>query len=227
MRCASTVVRLGGGPPAPVERTCARSQGSRSGVPLRPWSACGPATVVFDSSLTAYDFGPAHPMSPIRVDLTMRLAARPRRARPAARWCRRRSPTTTLIATVHDARADRRGARAPARTRTRSRSTTTASAPTTTRCSPTCTSAAAHVVGASLEAVRQVWSGESLHSANIAGGLHHAMPRPGERLLHLQRRRGRHPAGCSTRAPSGSRTSTSTCTTATASRRSSTTTRGC
>ena len=36
--------------------------------------------------------------------------------------------------------------------------------------------ASAHVVGASLEAFRQVWSGESLHSVNIAGGLHHAMP---------------------------------------------------
>jgi acetoin utilization protein AcuC len=36
--------------------------------------------------------------------------------------------------------------------------------------------ASAHVVGASLEACRQVWSGESLHSVNIAGGLHHAMP---------------------------------------------------
>ena len=36
--------------------------------------------------------------------------------------------------------------------------------------------AAAHVVGASLEAFRQVWSGESLHAANITGGLHHAMP---------------------------------------------------
>ena len=37
--------------------------------------ACsGPATVVFDASLTEYDFGPAHPMSPLRVDLTMRLA---------------------------------------------------------------------------------------------------------------------------------------------------------
>ena len=35
--------------------------------------------------------------------------------------------------------------------------------------------AAAHVVGASVEACRQVWSGESLHSANITGGLHHAM----------------------------------------------------
>ena len=30
----------------------------------------GPACVVFDPTLTDYDFGPAHPMSPIRVDLT-------------------------------------------------------------------------------------------------------------------------------------------------------------
>ena len=36
--------------------------------------------------------------------------------------------------------------------------------------------ASAHVVGATLEAFRQVWSGESLHAVNIAGGLHHAMP---------------------------------------------------
>ena len=36
--------------------------------------------------------------------------------------------------------------------------------------------AASHVVGATAEAFRQVWSGESLHSANITGGLHHAMP---------------------------------------------------
>ena len=35
----------------------------------------GPACVVFDQSLTAYDFGPTHPMTPVRVDLTMRLAA--------------------------------------------------------------------------------------------------------------------------------------------------------
>ena len=34
----------------------------------------GPACVVFDPTLTEYDFGPAHPMSPIRVDLTVRLA---------------------------------------------------------------------------------------------------------------------------------------------------------
>ena len=34
----------------------------------------GRACVVFDKTLTDYDFGPSHPMSPLRVDLTMRLA---------------------------------------------------------------------------------------------------------------------------------------------------------
>src|SRR5262245_18641667 len=33
----------------------------------------GPACVVFDPTLTEYDFGPTHPMSPLRVDLTIRL----------------------------------------------------------------------------------------------------------------------------------------------------------
>jgi len=34
----------------------------------------GPACVVFDPTLTDYDFGPTHPMAPIRVDLTVMLA---------------------------------------------------------------------------------------------------------------------------------------------------------
>ena len=34
----------------------------------------GPSTVVFDPTLTDYDFGPDHPMAPVRVDLTMQLA---------------------------------------------------------------------------------------------------------------------------------------------------------
>jgi acetoin utilization protein AcuC len=36
--------------------------------------------------------------------------------------------------------------------------------------------ASRHVVGASIEAARQVWTGQVDHAANIAGGLHHAMP---------------------------------------------------
>ena len=36
--------------------------------------------------------------------------------------------------------------------------------------------ASRHIVGASIEAARQVWTGAVDHAANIAGGLHHAMP---------------------------------------------------
>ena len=34
----------------------------------------GSGCLVFDDELTAYDFGPAHPMAPVRVELTIRLA---------------------------------------------------------------------------------------------------------------------------------------------------------
>ena len=88
----------------------------------------GPATVVFDPSLTEYDFGFGHPMSPVRVDLTMRLAGE------------ERGLGTDDNPVFKDMQV-----------------------------------AAAHVVGATVEAARQVWSGESLHSVSIAGGLHHAM----------------------------------------------------
>ena len=79
-----------------------------------------------------------------------------------------------LIATVHDARADRGG---PADGRRPGpgeelRGLGTDDNPVF----PGMHEAAAHVVGASVEAFRQVWSGETLHSANITGGLHHAMP---------------------------------------------------
>ena len=57
--------------------------------------ACpGPATVVFDQTLTEYDFGPSHPMSPVRVDLTMRLARDSASSSGSGR-CRRRWPTKT------------------------------------------------------------------------------------------------------------------------------------
>ena len=85
--------------------------------------------------------------------------------------------------------------------------------------------AAAHVVGASVEAFRQVWSGESLHSANIAGGLHHAMPdRASGFCVYNDVAVGIQ--WLLDQGASGSPTSTSTSTTATASRRSSATTRG-
>jgi acetoin utilization protein AcuC len=134
----------------------------------------GPATVVFDSTLTDYSFGPSHPMSPVRVDLTMRLALE--LGVIGDRLAQVPAPMADLdvISTVHDEElieAVTRVGQNPGEIDL-AHGLGTDDNP----CFPSMHHAAAHVVGASVEACRQVWSGESLHSANITGGLHHAMP---------------------------------------------------
>jgi len=129
--------------------------------------------VVFDPTLTEYDFGPSHPMSPVRVDLTMRLASDlgvldRLRIVPAP------MADVDLIATVHDPALIDAVMRAGA--------DPVGFVPSYglgSEDNPVFHDmhrAASHVVGATVEAFRQVWSGESLHSTNITGGLHHAMP---------------------------------------------------
>ncbi len=137
-------------------------------------AACS-SCVVFDPTLTTYDFGPTHPMNPIRVDLTVRLAdqlhvvgngAMPLVPAPHA--------TDADLLTVHSAdliEAVRRTSVDPADIQPE--------LGLGTDVNPTCAGmheAARHVVGASMEAARLVWEGEVSHAANIAGGLHHAMP---------------------------------------------------
>ena len=136
-------------------------------------SCAGRASVVFDPSLTEYDFGPEHPMAPMRVDLTMRLAAEcgvldhlQQVPAPMA--------SEDLLATVHE----------PALIEAVQRMSTSPGPGEELRGLGTDDNpvfrgmhqAAAHIVGASHEAFRRVWTGESLHSANVTGGLHHAMP---------------------------------------------------
>ncbi len=133
----------------------------------------GPATVVFDRSLTEYDFGPAHPMAPIRVDLTMRLA-QDLGVLDGLRTVPAPVATEDQIATVHSARLIEAVAACGSRP-----GHVELGCGLGTDDNPVFEGmhhAAAHVVGASLEAFRQVWTGESLHAANITGGLHHAMP---------------------------------------------------
>jgi acetoin utilization protein AcuC len=131
------------------------------------------ACVVYDESLTSYDFGPTHPMNPVRVDLTISLAQQlgvlkqlPQVPAPDA--------TEDDLETVHS----------PALIE----AVMAASADPTradlalglgSEDNPTFANmhqAARHVVGASVEAARQLWTGQADHAANIAGGLHHAMP---------------------------------------------------
>ena len=133
----------------------------------------GPATVVFDKSLTEYDFGPTHPMSPIRVDLTMELAAQLGVTGEHLRMVEAPMASDDVIALVHD----RELIDAVTEVGTTaghvdlSRGLGTDDNPVFEGMHH----AAAHVVGATVEACRQVWSGESAHSVSITGGLHHAM----------------------------------------------------
>jgi acetoin utilization protein AcuC len=136
--------------------------------------ACeGPATVVFDPTLTEYDFGATHPMSPIRVDLTMRLA---RDLGVLDRLGSVAAPMgdDDLIGTVHEpglVDAVKRAGADPA-----GFEPAYGLGSDDNPVFDGMHHAAAHVVGATAEAFRQVWSGESRHSVSICGGLHHAMP---------------------------------------------------
>lgn len=135
--------------------------------------------VVFDPSLVDYDFGHDHPLNPVRVDLTMLLAtelgvvAGPG-SRSGLDMVRAPVAPDDLVATVHGeeymAAVKRSGA---------DPTILDAGRGLGSEDNPTFEGmheAAAHVVGASVEAARRVWTGEVDHAANIAGGLHHAMP---------------------------------------------------
>ena len=138
-------------------------------------AGCGGSVVVFDESLTNYDFGPEHPMNPVRVDLTMQLTrtlglldGNALVAVPAP------DATDSDLLLVHDPaliEAVRRTSEDPSRHEPRF-GLGTDDNPTFRNMH----AAARHVVGASIEAARQVWTGTAVHAANIAGGLHHAMP---------------------------------------------------
>jgi acetoin utilization protein AcuC len=132
----------------------------------------GPSTVVFDPTLTDYDFGPHHPMAPIRVALTMQLAHELGITGPRLRVVPAPMASLDQIATVHD----------PALIEAVQRAGHTGTAELQVGLGSDDNpvflgmhEAAAHVVGATLEAFRLVHSGEALHAANVTGGLHHAM----------------------------------------------------
>ncbi|MEJ7743652.1 MAG: acetoin utilization protein AcuC [Nocardioidaceae bacterium] len=134
----------------------------------------GPACVVHDEKLMRYDFGIGHPLAPVRVDLTMRLARElgvfdlpdlTMAAAPVASDAQiRLVHTADYIAAVRQASADPHHGDS-------GHGLGTDDNPTF----PGMHEASAHVVGATLEAARQVWAGDALHAVNISGGLHHAM----------------------------------------------------
>ncbi len=132
------------------------------------------ARVVWDDVLTAYDFGPAHPMSPIRLDLTARLC----RAMglfdlPQVQVVGAEPVDDETLLTVHDPDyidAVRHASADPA-TAEPLRGLGTEDDPAFVGMHE----ASARVVGGSLDIARAVWRGEAEHGVNFSGGLHHAM----------------------------------------------------
>jgi len=144
--------------------------------------------VAWDERLVDYHFGPGHPLAPVRVELTMRLA------HEFGLW---KLPGVTVagpapagdadLELVHDARyiaavrSVSHWAEHPnvgddlQQTRlqhARAFGLGTRDQPAF----PGMHQASALVAGATLAAARAVWAGTAEHAVSVAGGMHHAMP---------------------------------------------------
>ncbi|MDJ0341910.1 acetoin utilization protein AcuC [Streptomyces sp. H10-C2] len=133
----------------------------------------GRAQLMWDEQVTDYDFGPGHPMDPVRLALTMRLVEAfgldqvvEVTAAPAA--------GDSTLALVHraDYVAAVRRASADPRAAELAYGLGTEDNPAFAGMHR----AAALIAGQSVGAAEAVWSGEAAHAVNFAGGLHHAMP---------------------------------------------------
>lgn len=130
--------------------------------------------VVWTPALLDYDFGPNHPMAPLRLRLTVELA----RAlgvldQPGVDVVGAEPASDAVLATAHE----------PAYVAAVRRAST-AGEPDLERglgteddpIFPGMHEAAARAVAGSVESAREVWRGQARHAVNLAGGLHHAMP---------------------------------------------------
>ncbi len=132
----------------------------------------GALQVFWDDKLLSYDFGTAHPLNPVRVELTMELA---RHLGVLDRVEIRgfESAGDGLISLVHGREyieAVKSAGRELKPHYVYGLGTTD---------NPLfggMHEASSLVVGASVAAAKAVWTGETEHAANISGGLHHAMP---------------------------------------------------
>lgn len=128
--------------------------------------------VVWTPEMLRYDFGRGHPMSPQRLELTMRLA-RELGVLEDAQLVGAQPASDELLQTVHEAeyvaavrRADVDG------TPDAARGLGTEDDPVF----PGMHEASARVVQGTTDAALAVLDGAVLHAVNVGGGMHHAMP---------------------------------------------------
>lgn len=131
--------------------------------------------VVWDEVFTGYDFGPSHPLRPLRLELTMDLARQVGVfARPGVEVAAPQLADDDLLELVHDPLYIRSVKRAPDDLMGRlalRHGLGTGDNPIF----PRMHEASALVTGASVAAARAVWRGTAQHAVNLSGGLHHAM----------------------------------------------------
>ena len=139
--------------------------------------------VAWDERLASYDFGPQHPLAPIRVKLTMELAqALGVLSRDGVTVTPAGPATDAELQLVHDPRyidvVKKAGTMAAGGSGRQLDAATLLTHGLGTEDDPVFAGmheAAALVTGATLSAARAVLSGSAQHGASIAGGLHHAM----------------------------------------------------
>ncbi|NJQ17948.1 acetoin utilization protein AcuC [Streptomyces bohaiensis] len=128
---------------------------------------------MWDEAVTGYDFGPSHPMDPIRLALTMRLVETLSLDRESAVHAAPAAAESTLRLVHHPDYIDA------------VRRSSVESAPpeepygigtTDTPAFPGMHEVSSLIVGQSVAAAEAVWRGEAPHAVNFTGGLHHAMP---------------------------------------------------
>ncbi|MEU7282777.1 acetoin utilization protein AcuC [Streptomyces sp. NPDC045431] len=133
----------------------------------------GRALLMWDDAVTRYDFGPSHPMDPVRLALTMGLvraygldrAVDVVAAKPAGDSTLRLVHREDYVAAVRAASADPKAA-------DQAYGLGTMDDPAFAGMHE----ASALIAGQSVGAAEAVWRGEAAHAVNFAGGLHHAMP---------------------------------------------------
>ena len=133
------------------------------------------ALVVWDDVFTSYDFGPDHPLRPLRLELTMALA----RSlgvldRPGVRVVAPEPAADDLLELVHDPAYISCVRQAPDDVFGRLSLKWGLGTPDNP-VFPRMHEASALVAGASVRAAEAVWTGTAEHAVNISGGLHHAM----------------------------------------------------
>ncbi|GAB3464297.1 acetoin utilization protein AcuC [Actinophytocola sediminis] len=129
-----------------------------------------PAAIVWDSALLGYDLGGEHPLNPIRLELTVRLATA-LGVLDGVELLVPESASDEELQRVHDAGYLAAVREAPLAGWDVGHGLGTSDNPIFDRMHE----ASAMVVGSSLVAARQIATGATKRAVSIAGGLHHAM----------------------------------------------------